>query len=158
MVNNRLSSTYIGPDGQLAWHGWRDIPWVSVGDGPDDSKPYRLVRAAHFYSRVVNRWIDLPEGFPTDFYTIPRPFRWWLRMSGDGRTAALLHDWLVTDRPPWSDTNVATDIFIEAMLLAGVGSWQVRAYGWAVRKYGPQWKKQYPYNTLHDLQTLTKAQ
>jgi len=147
MYYNSLSNTYFGHDGKLEWHGWRDVPWVSVGDGPLSSRPFTLVRPAHFYSRTVDRWIDLPDGFSTDFFSIPRPWRWYFQTMGPGRTAALLHDFLVEDRPDWCDTHLASAIFMEALTLAKIGGWRVQAFGWATEHYGPQFSKKYPYNT-----------
>ena len=136
---------YLGADGDIEWHGWREVPVVAVHDGPLLSKPFELAMPAHFYSRVVGRWIDIPAGHSTDFFSIPRPFRWYFQVVGQGRTAALLHDWLVDSRPAWTSNVTATDIFVEALELAGVGAARVDVFGWAVLNYGPRWEKQYPY-------------
>ena len=123
------------PDGI---HGWLFLPVVMVYDLPLKKRPFELFREAHFYSEIAGRWITIPKSYRTDYFSIPRPWRWIFNRVGRGRNSALLHDWLCDSRPPWCDYKLAADIFEEAMQMSGVRSWRVKEYTWAVKRFGPR--------------------
>lgn len=65
----------------------------------------------------------IPEGFLTDFASVPRiPFAYML-FAGKAKKAAVIHDWLYTTKP--CTRKEADDIFLCAMESLGIG-WFVR--------------------------------
>jgi hypothetical protein len=87
-----------------------------------------------------HRSIRVPAGFRTDFASVPRPFRNLFSPAGTYGKAAVIHDYLyndgyVTEMLIDSETgdtyerhiNVsrkeADDIFLEGMIVLGVGWW-----------------------------------
>ena len=79
--------------------------------------------------------ISVPVGFPTDLFSIPRPFWWVIRPDHPGRRAAVLHDYIyvhLTDRY----TRAAADrIFRQALAWCGV-NWLARWTMWAGVRIG----------------------
>lgn len=75
--------------------------------------------------------IVVPEGFKTDFASIPRVFRWLHPVNGAHREAAVVHDYLV--RRDDFNRKVADKIFLEAMKVSGVKWWRRRQMYFAVR-------------------------
>lgn len=78
--------------------------------------------------------ITVPEGFLTDFASVPRPF--WILFPPDGQytQAAVLHDFLYSTqlRP----RKEADNIFLEAMEVLGVPLIKRRIMWRAVRMFG----------------------
>jgi hypothetical protein len=78
--------------------------------------------------------IIVPDGFKTDFASVPRPLWWWLSPWGKHGNAAVIHDFLY-----WMQTRprrAADDIFLEAMTVLEVHSFDKRLMYWAVRIFG----------------------
>lgn len=94
-------------------------------------------------SRVVCCLLDIPEGFVTDYASVPRLF-WNIFPPADPRysRAAVLHDRLYEE---WTVTRAAADaVFREAMLATGtrrLRAWvmwlAVRAFGRSAYRTGP---------------------
>lgn len=65
----------------------------------------------------IGKKLIVPEGFITDFASIPRPLWAILPRDGSYQPAAILHDWLYSqpDFPRW----IADRIFLEAMKACG---------------------------------------
>ena len=81
--------------------------------------------------------ITVPEGFETDFASIPRVF--WRVLPPWGRygKAAVVHDYLCVERSrPSAETH---KIFLEAMQVLGVSRWKRNIMYWGVRCCGPKW-------------------
>ena len=96
--------------------------------------------------------VEVPQGFVTDFASVPRPLWWLYAPWGRHGHAAVLHDWgyFKQDR----SRREYDHIFLEAMAVLGVGRFKRRAMWLAVRGPGlfawmanarrnrldPQWK------------------
>lgn len=88
--------------------------------------------------------IIVPEGFLTDFYSVPFPFRAILPKSQKGNQASVLHDYLysvkgVTVHKTYTRKE-ADKIFLEAMGVLGVPKWKRNTMFAAVRAFGPRWR------------------
>lgn len=93
-------------------------------------------RAFRYYVGAENSadFIDVPEGFKTDFASVPRPFWSILPPDGDYSQAAVLHDFLYTTKPRTRDA--ADKIFLEAMGVLGVDDWKRYIMFEAVHVFG----------------------
>lgn len=113
----------------------------------DPLPTYRKLREANAFGRATWRqegvlrfvgsdgapWI-VPDGFETDFASVPRlPLAYWL--TGDtAHMSAVLHDYLCRNRLlPWGE---AAEVFLDAMRAEGVTPWRRRLMYWAVRYLG----------------------
>ena len=96
---------------------------------------WRLYRAL-VYITATGEDLTVPEGFETDYASVPRAF-WRLAPPGGlYAAAATLHDYLYVNRI--GERKAADDLFLEAMEAAGVG-WPQRSIIYrAVRMFG--WK------------------
>jgi len=84
-----------------------------------------------------NDFIDVPVGTETDFASIPRPF--WSILPPDGKysQAAVLHDFLYSQRKIHKRSREECDnIFLEAMKVLNVNWWKRHAMHKAVRSFG----------------------
>jgi len=110
-----------------------------------DGRRWRLFRSFtyHIGSRYSDNIIRVPEGFITDFASIPWVFWTFLPAWGKYGKAAVLHDYLYqSDR--YQDREWADLIFYEAMLVSGTKHWKAKVMYWAVRLFGwLAWRKQY---------------
>lgn len=90
----------------------------------------------------------IPEGFSTDFASIPR-FLWsFLPPQGYGTSASVLHDYMYRNRPLQSrfsvgpkarlgiERYIADKVFEENLLSSGMKKWQAKIMYWAVRLFG----------------------
>jgi Protein of unknown function (DUF1353) len=107
------------------------------------------------YESVAGDTIVIPQGFVTDYATIPRVFWNIIPPDGDARFPAILHDYLYSLRgwAPYFKTRAQCDgLFLEAMRHVGVNMVEritiysaVRCFGWAFslgkNKDGRAWKK-----------------
>ncbi len=87
-----------------------------------------------YYSETFSRELVVPNGFPTDFASIPTFFHRLLPKNGIYDAAAVLHDWLYATGEYYKDT--ADNIFLEAMVALNVESWRRNAMYQAVDKFG----------------------
>ena len=85
--------------------------------------------------------IIVPVGFASDGASVPRimwsiypPFCKYLE-------AAIVHDWFCVNRSISSVT--AAKVFREAMAACGVSKWRRNKMYWAVRTFGPRFKRSY---------------
>lgn len=94
----------------------------------------RLTAPLVFYSESLDREFTMPEGFVTDYASVPRlPFAYWLA-GGLARKAAVVHDWLY--RHGGCTRAEADAVFLEAMAATGQ-PWFRRSAMWAaVRTFG----------------------
>ena len=82
----------------------------------------------------------IPEGFLTDFSSVPRVFRWLISPNGQPhQLAAVLHDYLYSSG---AVTRPAADrAFKQAALAAGSPAWRAALMYWAIRVGGwPAWR------------------
>lgn len=130
-----MSRTYATVEAGYQGEG----PVVVLLPGPFRSQPYRLVRKARYYSRVLDRWICIEAGYRSDMLSIPVAFRRVFPRAGWGKRAAIVHDWLCDNRPDWCTSRQAAAVFAECLRLDGVPKWRRVAMVWAVRAFGPRW-------------------
>lgn len=103
-----------------------------VGDG----RNYRLYISITYLTDVKNApyFIVVPEGFVTDFASIPRGLWNIFPTMGEYNGAAIVHDYLYRETH-WPQ-KVCDDIFLEAMQDSGV-SWLTRTMIYrALRLFG----------------------
>jgi hypothetical protein len=95
-----------------------------------DGRSARLLRA--FSVKVKSgRVIEVPQGFVTDFASVPRIFWRIIPPWGEYSPAAVVHDWLYTKAE--CTRKEADDIFLELMARLGVPLVVRTAMYWAVR-------------------------
>lgn len=81
----------------------------------DHSVTFEVVEKDFKYRRFV-----IPEGFQTDFYSVPWVFQRWFPKWDVGWEASVLHDWLYSVQPPAVSREYADRIFYLCMLSLGV--------------------------------------
>lgn len=96
----------------------------------------RLLRRL-VYECWDGRRIEVPAGFVTDFFSIPRPLRWLIRRDRKGREAAVVHDLLCRYRYPEFPAVDTHRIFREALHDAGVNRFMRWLFWAAVHHFGP---------------------
>lgn len=96
---------------------------------------WRLDHPLAYESDVAGQAFIVPEGFETDFASVPRiPGAFWL--FGDmAHQAAVIHDWLYTEQPV--SREMADDVLREAALVCGVSAWRAHCI-WAGVRVGGQ--------------------
>ncbi len=82
--------------------------------------------------------IVVPEGFTTNFASVPRPLWFWLPPTGRYWQAAVIHDWLCAAKPLAS--KVAHKIFHALMRYKGVSRARAKLMYWAVKVGGPRFE------------------
>jgi hypothetical protein len=94
---------------------------------------YRLLSPLEYYSETLGEVITVPDGFVTDFASIPRPGRILISGHGHDRWAAVVHDYLYHTR---FDRKKADAVFLEALEVSGVNVIKRRIMYRAVRTGG----------------------
>lgn len=81
-------------------------------------------------------YVDVPEGFDTDFASVPRLLWFIYHPDGGAAKAAVLHDFMYRKRCNFSRI-IADAVYLDAMRLLGVPFWKrytmylgVRLFGW----------------------------
>lgn len=92
--------------------------------------------------------IEVPEGFETDFASVPRFFWRIVPPWGKYSPAAVVHDYLYsTGEAP---RDIIDQIFLDLMGELGVKGWKREAMYWAVRTFGGwAWKKHQERRARH---------
>lgn len=93
-----------------------------------------LVAPLAYYSGLLAGMIIVPEGFVTDYASVPRaPLTYWL-FGGIGDEAAVVHDFLysIGTHP----RSLADDVYAEALIACGVPAWRRGPMWAAVRAFG----------------------
>ncbi len=108
-------------------------------DDYDPKRPWRLVGCLEYYSETIGGIITVPDGYKTDFASIPWFFRRLIPKDGPYTHAAVIHDFLCTERDPEIDSKKAARIFEEAMVVLLVPKWEHRIMYKAVVTCGPKW-------------------
>lgn len=84
--------------------------------------------------------LTVPQGFVTDFASVPWPFSIGFNKEGRTAKAAVLHDWLYKEQP--FSRVVCDAIFMEAMAVAQTPRWKRQLFFWCVRLCGKRrWKR-----------------
>lgn len=99
---------------------------------------WELVFPLEYESDILGH-IHVPEGFITDFASVPRlPGAYWLT-GGKATKAAVIHDYLY--RTKICTRKQADDVFLEAMKATSQSWWRrslmwagVRLFGWTAYK------------------------
>lgn len=84
-----------------------------------------------FYGRLGGHTV--PDGYVSDFASVPRPFRWLFPKSGLYNQAAVLHDYFYTNLYTKYTKAYADQCFFEAMAALNVPKWRRLLMYWAVR-------------------------
>ena len=129
MTNHRALST---PDGHIVSLAPSLIPIgdvkVAMGESPTwpDYKTWILTGPAVWYDKDLG-FVTVPEGFMTDFASIPFIFRWW-QTGGTGpqRIASYFHDYMYSEQV--GSKKDADRIFREVMQAARPAGRNVRAF------------------------------
>lgn len=85
-----------------------------------DSRDWRLLSDLIFKTKDIE--YRVPEGYTTDFASVPRATSWLYPRTGQYSKSAVLHDWLITHMLPTGYiTSTHVDrMFREAMKASGV--------------------------------------
>lgn len=107
---------------------------VNIDDCTDE-----LITPLVFYSAKLDRVFTIPEGFRTDYASVPRlPFAYTL-FGGVAKKAAVVHDFLYrqgeTLSPPTTRAQ-ADAVFREAMEITGTAWWRRYPMWLGVRVFG----------------------
>lgn len=95
---------------------------------------WRLSQSFGYDSAVVGARILVPEGFETDFASVPRmPLAYWL-FGNTAHKSAVIHDWLYQTQ---IFSREASDlVFLEAMAVEGIPNWRREPMYAAVVAFG----------------------
>jgi hypothetical protein len=107
-----------------------------------DKSDWKLLEPLRYYSAVLLRVIEVPEGFVTDFASVPRlPFIFWFT-GGTAEAPAVLHDWLYRTGAESVTRAQADAVFKEAMDSREY-YWSIRTWSmWAGVRIGGRWSYQ----------------
>jgi hypothetical protein len=78
---------------------------------------YRLLAPLRYYSAILGREIVVPDGFVTNFASVPAPARIFISGHGNDRWGATVHDYLYSIK---HDRKEADKVFLEALECKGV--------------------------------------
>jgi hypothetical protein len=102
----------------------------------DNDRTWELDAELIYQSDLLSTVITVPNGFQTDFASVPRvPIAYGL-FGGKAHREAVIHDYLYRiDSKPVATRKQADDVFYEAMKLRGK-SWFVRWCMWSGVRLG----------------------
>ncbi len=86
------------------------------------------------------RTVHVPQGFPTDFASIPKLLQWLFSTYGHYLEATIIHDYLYAQGS--QNRKLHDQIFLEAMRDYGVQEWKAKLFYYAVRLFGNQRRSQ----------------
>lgn len=105
---------------------------VSLLDGSDST--WTLDSALVYSSNLYEHVIIVPEGFTTDFASVPRLPLSYLFFGDTAHAAAVVHDYLYGSRTV--SKTLADRIFLEAMGVSGIPAWRRYPMFLAVSLFG----------------------
>lgn len=106
-------------------------PKLELKEGTDDS--WKLIAPLYYNSALLQKQVMVPEGFETDFASVPRLPLAYLFAGGKANAAAIVHDYFcVTKEIPRS---LADEVFLEAMEATGIPAYTRYLMYVAVRGY-----------------------
>ena len=112
---------------------------VELGDG----KKWRLSEKFSVYTEQLGEekvWIEVPEGFETDFASIPKIFIPFLEWKDKFNKASVVHDYLYHTKI--TTRKQADKIFLELMLVLGINKYKAYIFYYMVRVFGwLYWRK-----------------
>jgi len=96
-----------------------------------------LVGSLVYQSPLLKKTIAVPNGFTTDFASIPRALQLFIPKMARHRAAAVVHDYLYSIKSRYKTTRKEADqVFLEAMKASGVNWCTRHAMYRAVRVFG----------------------
>jgi hypothetical protein len=112
---------------------------VELGNG----KKWRLSERFIVYTEQLGEekvWIEVEEGFETDFASIPKIFLPFLEWKDKFNKAAVVHDWLYHTKQ--FDRKTTDRIFLELQLALGINKYKAYLFYFTVRAFGwLYWRK-----------------
>lgn len=100
----------------------------------EDGRSWKLLEPLRYYSKILDRVIELPAGFVADSYSAPYDFVGSWIVRGLDRRPAFVHDKLYSERA--TTRKQADDVLLEAMESVGISWWRRQAIYRAVRLGG----------------------
>jgi hypothetical protein len=101
---------------------------------------WTLYKPLSYYSAILQRQIDVPAGFVTDYASVPRLLGVYDLEGGKCNKAAVIHDWLYSTQ--CVDRATADAVLREAILASGYSAATAALFYAAVRLGGgSHWKK-----------------
>lgn len=99
---------------------------------------WQLVEPLYYYfdEKHKDYGVRVPEGFVTDFATVPRAIWSIIPPIGKYTKAAVLHDYLYENPHLVKNKKEADKIFLHAMEILGVEKWKRTIMYWSVRAFG----------------------
>jgi hypothetical protein len=108
-----------------------------------DGNKWRLAERFIVYTEQAEEekvWIEVKDGFETDFASIPKVFIPLLRWKDKFNKASVAHDWLYSTKQ--FDRKTADRIFLELMLALGINKVKAYLFYFVVRIFGwTHWRK-----------------
>lgn len=86
----------------------------------DEQGKWKVTKPLVFFSVVAKTTLVVPEGFVTDFASVPRIPVLFDLLGDQGHMAATLHDWLYTAPHPLPTRALADEVLKEALIAQGV--------------------------------------
>jgi hypothetical protein len=102
-----------------------------------NGKKWRLSEKFVVYTEQAGEekvWIEVEEGFETDFASIPKIFIPFLEWRDKFNKASVVHDWLYHTKQ--FDRKTADKIFLELMLALGINKYKAYIFYYMVRMFG----------------------
>lgn len=98
---------------------------------------WRVASPFIYYSELLGRDIEVPEGYVTDLASVPQLFRFIVPVANaKNRRAAVVHDYLCTNPEGLvKDQKQADKVFREALGVVGVGRFRSAFLYYPVRTY-----------------------
>lgn len=113
-----------------------DLTTTQISD--KESGRFKLKEPLLYFSKILGE-ITVPEGFVTDFASVPRLPLAYLAAGDTAHRPAVVHDYLYSCADV--ERSTADAVFLEAMEAVGVPWWRrrimwaaVRSFGWSCRK------------------------
>ena len=106
-----------------------DVRWK--GEDDDGVPCWELLSELVYSSDLLGRDVCVPDGFVTDFASVPRIPLAYLMAGNTGHRAAVIHDYLLHSKE--IERIRADDVFYEALIASGVNPWRASAMAIAVK-------------------------
>ena len=118
--------------------------WRGSGESASFQRVVILEKSFCYASDILDEVVIIPKGFISDGASVPRAMWAIYPPFGKYLEAAIVHDWYCVlghkgESP--IDYKIAADIFKEAMEVCNVSWWRRNKMYWAVRLFGPKFKK-----------------
>ena len=115
-----------------------------------DYKHSRLVRSFYFYSALLGTFCKIPEGFITDWESVPL-------IRGTSKVSGLIHDYFCRkDSYPVVSKPIAAGVYLEFLEYRNTPYWRRYAKYWVVCWAPGYFHKHYVGATYEDLKIKIK--